>query len=321
MPVCSLLSQRKRKICLLERSRTSAKISRVAAGRRSAGCDKVGVMSSTKWMLLILLGLFLVPPSPAQTSRPVTQRKAKAKHRVAKPSPAPPAPRQMGALPQVPLDQIPAVPPQVSYQSGMLTIVAQNSTLSDILREVRNRTGAAIDIPPNANDRVVTHLGPGPVRDVLASLLNGTSFNYVMVGSSTDPKGLSSLVLTHRPAGGAPQTVAMQQPTPEYNPPVRMGPGPPGFVPPPQMAQVQPAEDDNSDDSQDADDNSDPDQQDAQQDTNSGAPQGVPQPNAGPKTPEQILEMLRKRGMQPPGQPGQPLPPGQQPGNNPPDEQ
>ena len=63
-------------------------------------------------------------------------------------------------------------------------------------------TGASIDIPQSsaANERVVTSLGPGAPRDVLAGLLNGCSFNYVMLGSNSDPAAVSSVVLTARPS-------------------------------------------------------------------------------------------------------------------------
>jgi len=59
--------------------------------------------------------------------------------------------------------------------------VAHNSTLADVLRAVRKLTGAEMEIPPNATERVVADIGPGPARTVLAELLNGTHFNYVMV--------------------------------------------------------------------------------------------------------------------------------------------
>ena len=107
---------------------------------------------------------------------------------------APPAPATLA--------QSPSVPPQVSYQGGMLTIVAQNSSLGDILREVHKTTGAVIDVPATASERVVGQIGPGPAREVLATLLNGTSFNYVLVGSMSDPTTLASVILTTRTAGG-----------------------------------------------------------------------------------------------------------------------
>ena len=107
-------------------------------------------------------------------------------------------------LQPLPLEQVPAVAPHVHFADGKLTITAHNSTLSDVLKEVREQTGAELEIPPNANERVVADLGPGPARQVLADLLNGTHFNYLMVGSSTDPSAIQSIVLT--PSTGGPNT-------------------------------------------------------------------------------------------------------------------
>jgi hypothetical protein len=265
---------------------------------------------TSQWVLWLSFGLMLVVPfAPAQTTHRHRARKS-----LVKPVALPPLPA--GPLPQVPMDQMPAAAPQVTYEQGALRIVAENSTLGDILREVRKRTGASIDVPQNANERVVTRLGPGPARDVLASLLNGTSFNYVMAGSPADPAVLSTVVLTPKAAGGEspPQTVAVYQPPQPQYPGLQQGfvppPGQVGLVPqnqPPAVATADDSADDSSDDS--ADDSAD-DQSDAQPDANAGAAQ-APQPNAGPKSPEQILEMLRRN--QQPGQQGQP--------GNPPDNQ
>jgi len=61
-----------------------------------------------------------------------------------------------------PMDQIPATPAKVSFENGLLTISAQNSTLGEILRDVRKLTGASIEIPQGsgASERVIAHLGP-----------------------------------------------------------------------------------------------------------------------------------------------------------------
>ncbi len=83
----------------------------------------------------------------------------------------------------------------VASVTGQLTITAQNSTLGDILRAVRNQTGAAVDVPANATERVVGNFGPGPARDVLSSLLNGSHFNYVLLGSATNPDALEHVIL------------------------------------------------------------------------------------------------------------------------------
>src|SRR5919108_4480964 len=90
-----------------------------------------------------------------------------------------------------------ALAPTVDYQNGDLTIVAPNSTLAAILEAVRIKTGAEIEIPAGAtSERVVGKVGPGAARDVLASLLNGSHFNYVMLGTETDPDSFAKLVLT-----------------------------------------------------------------------------------------------------------------------------
>jgi hypothetical protein len=95
-------------------------------------------------------------------------------------------------------------------------VSAKNSTLGDILRAISAKTGASIDIPEGANERVVSQLGPAPPRDVMTALLNGSHFNYVMVGTETNPDAVAHVILTSktdRPegsAGGA--TVASRQP-------------------------------------------------------------------------------------------------------------
>jgi hypothetical protein len=244
-------------------------------------------------------------------------------HKTEKPLVLPPLPS--GPLSQLPMDQIPATPAKVSFQDGLLSISAQNSTLGEILRDVRRLTGAAIDIPPGsaASERVVTHLGPGAPRDVLAVLLNGSSFNYVMVGSNSDPAAVSSVVLLPKtPSSGESQTAAnAYQNNPIQAPPNRF-PQPQTFnraqiiaqqqgngqAGNPQPANAEP-DDSKDDDTDSADDNAE-DQAQPGQPAQASAPsangQDQPQqtdpnqPNAGPKTPEQILEMLRKP-QQPPG--------------------
>ena len=71
--------------------------------------------------------------------------------------PAPPEPP--AALAQVPPGQ--AV---VTYQNGELTIRARNAPLIDVLRAVCSQTGAVLDIPSAADERIFAILGPGRAR-------------------------------------------------------------------------------------------------------------------------------------------------------------
>jgi hypothetical protein len=121
---------------------------------------------------------------------------------------------QSEVLPLAP-EQRPAAAPVVRYEDGKLTVVAKNSTLGDILRAIAAKTGASIDVPENANERVVSQLGPASARDVMTALLNGSHFNYVMVGTETNPNSLAHVILTaksDRPEGapthGATATTA-----------------------------------------------------------------------------------------------------------------
>ncbi len=225
------------------------------------------------------------------------------------PPPSPPPPLRP--------EQMPAVAPQVTFQNGKLTIIARNSTLGDILRAVHTKTGANVELSGSATERVVGMFGPGPSRDVVASLLNGSHFNYVMLGSEANPDQLQHLILT--PKGGDGGAAA----------------------PPPQPVEAQ-----NQPDAQpapDAQDNGGDDFADADADADASADQSVEDPNAqgqqigqpNAKTPEQmLLELQRQQQIQqqqqqqggapapgqgfPPGAPGAPGVPGAPPQPQPP---
>src|SRR5882724_7733194 len=78
------------------------------------------------------------------------QKQLPSKRPVKKVQPAPaPQPEPQPATPPPPstLEQMPTSAPQVSFQNGQLMIIAHNTTLGDVLRAVRNQTGANVEIP------------------------------------------------------------------------------------------------------------------------------------------------------------------------------
>ena len=92
--------------------------------------------------------------------------------------------------------------PQVTYEDGQLTISAENSSLSEVMKAVRQVLGADIDLPANVVDQHIwVHLGPGPASRVLRELLDGTEFNYVIQASESDPGGIRSVLLTPKATG------------------------------------------------------------------------------------------------------------------------
>ena len=145
----------------------------------------------TLW--LALLALMMPGLAPASAQAPRNKAGKKASRQPAEPVRPP--------LPQ----ELPPVAPTVTFRGGQLSIVAPNSTLLDILMAVRKATGAAVDAPPGAaSDRVATRLGPGRPREVLTALLEGSKFDYILLGSAQDPAGIRRLILSPRSGGSGP---------------------------------------------------------------------------------------------------------------------
>ncbi len=71
---------------------------------------------------------------------------------------------------------------------------------------MQSQTGASLDMPPGAgNERVVAKLGPGNPKDVLSALLNGSKFNYVILGEPNSSGAVQKVILmaaSAAPAGG-----------------------------------------------------------------------------------------------------------------------
>jgi hypothetical protein len=202
----------------------------------------------------------------------------------------------------MPLDSIAAVPPQVSFANNQLTIVAPNSTLADILKAVRKQTGAEIDVPA-APDRVVTHLGPGPARDVIADLLNGSRFNYVLLGSPGNDSVLTRVVLV--PKSG-PDNIT---PAPAATPDAEQASAQPGNQAEPEQDAAQDADANQQTDDSGTDD---ADQQPADGDQDQAQQQQQQDQQQGIKTPQQMLQEMQQRQqqLQQQQQSGQPVNPG-----------
>jgi hypothetical protein len=214
----------------------------------------------------------------------------------------PAAPSTAAPATRLPPEQMPSSPPQVAFNSGILTIIANNSTLGDILRAVHRQTGAAVDAPGNATERVVGKFGPGPARDVLSSLLNGSHFNYVLLGSATNPNALDRVMLISR-------SIGTDQPPQQANPGAPPNPAAPASVMPQAAESMDVSSDDaGSDMPQEAPDAAD-DQANQEQQQPEEQQQAAPfgQGNAV-KTPEQLLQELQQRQqqMQQQQQPGGP---------------
>jgi hypothetical protein len=90
-------------------------------------------------------------------------------------------------------------PLEVTFQNGLLTIRANKASLSEILFAVHQRTGAEVAVAAGAEtEQVVADYGPGPAQEVLAQLLNGSRFNFLILSSPDNPQKLDRVILSLR---------------------------------------------------------------------------------------------------------------------------
>ena len=166
---------------------------------------------------MIALGSTLALPLAAQSAATPSQTAPPVHHRlhkkpVAAPVPAPPPPPTVAPS----LFEQPPSPATVTASKNELTVKADNSSLTQILHQVSSATGMRLD-GLGGDERVFGSFGPGAPRDVLTTLLNGTSYNVVMVGDL--PNGAPrELVLSSRAAAEASaQPAANANPNPAQN--------------------------------------------------------------------------------------------------------
>jgi hypothetical protein len=201
----------------------------------------------------------------------------------------------------VPATNVPATPPtpaqspakraQVSWANTELTVSASNSSLNQILRDISRLTGLKIT-GGVSEERVFGSYGPGPLGEVLHSLLDGTGSNMLFINSTGDSP--YELILTTRTGGPTPpnpnaarnQDSEDEDPTPRFpRQPVQTSPSESQSTPAPPNPTAQPITppDNNTNGADSASPSSGSNQQ---------------SPN-GTKTPQQIYEeLLRLRQQQ-----------------------
>ena len=184
--------------------------------------------------------------APAVPSATAHRRAHPRKHPAT--TPAESLPAQVQALPAKPpepeaplwpANEKPA-PAAITWDSQGLHIEAANSSLQEILKEVSTVTGAKVE-GFDTDERIFGAFGPGPARDVLSQLLQGSGYNILMIGDQGQgtPR---EIVLSSRSTAAVPATTnptpaadeeADSDDQPVAHPPVRpnFGPGGPQRTP------------------------------------------------------------------------------------------
>jgi AMIN domain-containing protein len=97
--------------------------------------------------------------------------------------------------------------PEVTFQNGLLSVRTQKASLAQVLFEIHRLTGADIGVPAGAErEPVVADLGPAPPKEVLAALLNGSHYNFIIMGSDGDAN-VDRVILTPKSGGPAMEQV------------------------------------------------------------------------------------------------------------------
>ena len=239
-------------------------------------------------------------PAPLKPHAPMRKTKrASAKKPVPAAPPVQPVPAHVA--PPVPATLMNSAPvnPNVTMTNGLLTIDAPNSTLGEVLRGVHNATGAEIEGASSPTDRVAVRLGPGDPRQVIAALLEGTPYDYLILGSQEKPDAVTRIVLTQS-SGESPEGASAQN----------------GPASRPRLPMAQPPANEDSSHAEDTDSHpagenqaEQTEQPPAQPEQNTpNAQNGTNTPNGAnaPKTPEQLFKELMPQPAQPANQPAQP---------------
>jgi hypothetical protein len=161
----------------------------------------------------------LAQTPPATTTTKTTKTKARAKPAAVAPQIPPPLPPTQPPIPLTP-SQLPPHRALITYASDALSVSADNSSLNQILREISHETGITIS-GGVADERVFGQYGPGTPAQVLASLLDGTGSNMLLLHS--DGNTPAQLILTSRQGGPTPPNpnaaLLEERSAPEITPP------------------------------------------------------------------------------------------------------
>jgi len=119
-------------------------------------------------------------------------------------------PTQISALPA---NQPGQASSRVVFRDGLLTVHAHNANLAEVLNAIQRKTGASFEFPSSAaQEPVAVDLGPASPHDVLASLLNGSRFDYIVLGRPDDPNDIATVMLQEKSgANGVPNSATEPQ--------------------------------------------------------------------------------------------------------------
>ena len=131
-------------------------------------------------------------------------------------------------------------------QDGRLRLVSDKANLAEVLTEIRTHLNADIAVPQGAEQEVVAvMLGPGTQREVISKLLEGSRYNFIIVGTDADANKVERVILSPKTGGGvvasSPSSDEEAAPVAQMqSPPPQRSVGAPPPPPPPVTEDEQP---------------------------------------------------------------------------------
>jgi hypothetical protein len=104
----------------------------------------------------------------------------------------------------------------VTWDSQGLRVVAVNSSLTQILKAIATQTGATLE-GSNTDERIFGIYGPGPARDVICQLLDGSGYNVLLVGDLGQGAPRQIILTARTAAGSQPGKVNSQSTAEDQN--------------------------------------------------------------------------------------------------------
>jgi hypothetical protein len=158
-----------------------------------------------------------------------------------------PAPAVQLAAQATPVKRAAAVDPPkkvtILFQDGLLSLTSNRGSLADVLNEIREHIGADINVPAGAEQELVAvSLGPGSPREVLSQLLNGSRYNFIIVGTDADMNKVSRVIISAKSAGDVAAQI-QPPPQPEPEPVTEVAPQVRSLAAAPPPVNVPPADD------------------------------------------------------------------------------
>jgi hypothetical protein len=143
----------------------------------------------------------------------------------------------------------PAAPPppakkvEVTLEDDKLRLVSNKASLAEVLNELRAKLNADIGVPTGAEQEVVAvMLGPGTQREVISKLLEGSRYNFIIVGTDQDANKVERVILSPKTPGGVVAGGSMEDnvPVAQMQTPPQRSTGAPPPPPPPVTEDEQP---------------------------------------------------------------------------------